>query len=117
MGKMAPNLTILVGSAVAAKLVGIAGGLIKLSKIPSSNVQLLGSNKTTLTGLSSGNVKSNQGFVYQCDLVTGVPANLRVKTARLVAGKVVLATRIDCYQEDPTGITGRQYREEIEKKS
>lgn len=47
---IAPNLSMIVGAATAAKIVGIAGGLVKLSKIPACNVILLGSQKKTLAG-------------------------------------------------------------------
>ncbi|VAH46163.1 unnamed protein product [Triticum turgidum subsp. durum] len=48
MGYIAPNLSGIVGSAVAAKLMGIAGGLGALAKMPACNVQLLGGKKKTL---------------------------------------------------------------------
>ncbi|KAA8533133.1 hypothetical protein F0562_033334 [Nyssa sinensis] len=41
MGYIAPNLSAIVGSAVAAKLLGTAGGLSALAKMPACNVQLL----------------------------------------------------------------------------
>lgn len=47
---IAPNLSMIVGAATAAKIVGVAGGLTKLSKIPACNVTLLGSQKKTLAG-------------------------------------------------------------------
>jgi hypothetical protein len=42
MGYIAPNLSATVGTAVASKLLGIAGGLGALAKMPACNVQLLG---------------------------------------------------------------------------
>lgn len=47
---IAPNLSMIVGASTAAKLLGIAGGLTKLSKMPACNVQVLGSQKKTLAG-------------------------------------------------------------------
>lgn len=47
---IAPNLSMIVGASTAAKILGAAGGLIKLSKIPACNVILLGSQKKTLAG-------------------------------------------------------------------
>lgn len=47
---IAPNLSMIVGASTAAKIVGIAGGLVKLSKIPACNVILLGSQKKILSG-------------------------------------------------------------------
>jgi U4/U6 small nuclear ribonucleoprotein PRP31 len=40
MHSIAPNLSLVCGSEVAAKLMGVAGGLIALSKMPSCNVQV-----------------------------------------------------------------------------
>ena len=40
MHKIAPNLSVAVGTEVAARLMGVAGGLVHLSKIPACNVQV-----------------------------------------------------------------------------
>eukprot|EP01018_Ginkgo_biloba_P038520 Gb_36871 [translate_table: standard] len=45
MGYIAPNLSAIVGSAVAAKLMANAGGLSSWAKMPACNVQLLGAKK------------------------------------------------------------------------
>ena len=42
MSFIAPNLSAIVGSNFAAKLMGAAGGLTKLSKMPANNISLLG---------------------------------------------------------------------------
>ena len=42
MSFIAPNLSAIVGSNIAAKLMGAAGGLTKLSKMPANNISLLG---------------------------------------------------------------------------
>ena len=42
MHKIAPNLSTVVGSEVAARLMGVAGGLISLSRMPACNVQVGG---------------------------------------------------------------------------
>lgn len=53
MSILAPNVTALVGSSIAAQLIGLTGGVESLAKIPSCNIQTLGSNKTTSLGLST----------------------------------------------------------------
>ncbi|RRT80535.1 hypothetical protein B296_00023598, partial [Ensete ventricosum] len=53
MGYIAPNLSVIVGSAVAAKIMGTAGGLLALAKMLACNVQLLGAKKKTLVGFST----------------------------------------------------------------
>jgi hypothetical protein len=45
MTAIAPNLTILVGELVGARLIAHAGSLINLAKQPASTVQILGAEK------------------------------------------------------------------------
>jgi hypothetical protein len=40
MGSIAPNLSAAIGSEVAARLMGVAGGLLALSRIPACNIQV-----------------------------------------------------------------------------
>lgn len=47
---IAPNLSMIIGASTAAKILGIAGGLTKLSKIPACNIAVLGAQKKTLSG-------------------------------------------------------------------
>jgi U4/U6 small nuclear ribonucleoprotein PRP31 len=42
MHQIAPNLSAAIGSEVAARLMGVAGGLMSLSKMPACNVQVRG---------------------------------------------------------------------------
>ena len=48
MAFIAPNLSAIVGSNIAAKLMGAAGGLTKLSKMPANNISLLGKKSSIL---------------------------------------------------------------------
>ena len=45
LASIAPNLSAIVGTSIAAKLIGIAGGLPALAKIPAGNMQVLGAKK------------------------------------------------------------------------
>lgn len=56
---IAPNLSMIVGASTAAKIVGVAGGLVKLSKIPACNVILLGSQKKILSGYGIHSINSH----------------------------------------------------------
>lgn len=71
MSFIAPNISIVVGASTAAKLMGTAGGLTNLSKMPSCNVLLLGSQKKTLSGFSiaSAQVMPHTGFIYYSETV------------------------------------------------
>lgn len=116
MAFIAPNLSIILGASIAAKLMGVAGGLTRLSKIPACNVQLLGQQKKTLSGFSQTSMLPHTGFVYFTEIVQNTPPDLRRKAARLVATKSTLAARVDACHEASDGRIGRQLRDEIERK-
>ena len=66
---IAPNLSLIVGASTAAKLMGSAGGLTSLSKMPACNVLLLGSQKKTLSGFSSAAILPHTGHIYFSEFV------------------------------------------------
>ncbi|XP_058831390.1 U4/U6 small nuclear ribonucleoprotein Prp31 [Topomyia yanbarensis] len=113
---IAPNLSIIVGASTAAKLVGLAGGLTKLSKMPACNVLVLGSQKKTLSGFSKVAMLPHTGYVFYSDIVQDTPPDMRRKAARLVGSKCTLAARVDASHESHMGQIGQRLREEIEKK-
>ncbi|CAF1196619.1 unnamed protein product [Didymodactylos carnosus] len=113
---IAPNLSLIVGASTAAKLMGIAGGLTNLTKMPSCNILLLGSHKKSLGGFSSTQQLPHAGCIYYSDIVQNCPADLRAKVARLVAGKVTLAARVDSFHESADGKVGDFYRSDIERR-
>ncbi|KAF5833497.1 U4/U6 small nuclear ribonucleoprotein [Dunaliella salina] len=113
MASIAPNLSLIVGSEIAAKLMGLAGGLHALSRMPACNVLVLGAKRKNLAGFSSATAQPHQGLVYACAVVTQTPPSLRIKAARLVAAKCTLLARVDAYGQDPTGAAGQKMREEI----
>jgi len=116
MSQIAPNLCALIGSAVAAQLVGLAGGLIALSKIPSCNVQVMGQERKNLVGLSLTSTMPHTGVLFYCSLVQSCPPVLRRKALKIVAGKVALAARIDCYQNNFDNAQGEKLKQEIEER-
>ncbi|XP_050365612.1 U4/U6 small nuclear ribonucleoprotein Prp31 homolog isoform X1 [Argentina anserina] len=116
MGFIAPNLSAIVGTAVAAKLMGTAGGLGALSKMPACNVQLLGSKKKNLAGFSSATSQYRIGYVEETEIFQTTPPALRMRAGRLLAAKATLAARVDSTRGDPSGNTGKAFREEIRKK-
>jgi U4/U6 small nuclear ribonucleoprotein PRP31 len=87
MNFIAPNLTAIVGSGTAAKMMGIAGGLTALSKIPACNILVLGAEKKANTGLSSISMARHAGYVYFCDLVFSLPDEYKRKAARILSAK------------------------------
>ncbi|KAL3654078.1 U4/U6-U5 snRNP complex subunit prp31 [Castilleja foliolosa] len=116
MGYIAPNLSAIVGSAVAAKLMGTVGGLTSLAKMPACNVQLLGAKKKNLAGFSTATSQFRVGYLEQTEIFGSTPPALRMRACRLLAGKSTLAARVDSTRGDPTGKMGRNLRDEIRKK-
>ncbi|KAI7868164.1 hypothetical protein BDF14DRAFT_608002 [Spinellus fusiger] len=116
MSIIAPNLSNVVGSSTAAKLLTAAGGLMAFCKIPSCNVQVLGSSRKTNTGFSSASMERHVGYIYHSETVSAVPHDLRKKVAKILAAKCVLAARIDAQHESTDGEQGRKFREEIDHK-
>jgi U4/U6 small nuclear ribonucleoprotein PRP31 len=56
MKVFAPNLTEIVGSEIAAKLIGAAGSLQTLATMPAQNIQVLGRTKKQLAGFSKAGI-------------------------------------------------------------
>lgn len=113
---IAPNLSAIVGASTAAKMMGVAGGLSRLSKMPACNILLQGSQKKLLSGFSQTSTLPHTGFVYYSSLVQEYPPDLRRKAARLVAAKCALAARVDVAQDSRDGSVGASLREDVEKK-
>ncbi|EPQ16240.1 U4/U6 small nuclear ribonucleoprotein Prp31 [Myotis brandtii] len=73
MSFIAPNLSIIIGASTAAKIMGVAGGLTNLSKMPACNIMLLGAQRKTLSGFSSTSVLPHTGYIYHSDIVQSLP--------------------------------------------
>jgi len=117
MNMVAPNLSALVGTKIAASLIGSAGGLLALSRLPASTVQVLGSDRKTLEGFSTiSTVKKHVGYIYDCELVQETPPPYRKKTIRVLAPKCTLAARLDAHSQDQSDREGQQMKEDIMKK-
>ncbi|KAI8393264.1 uncharacterized protein BYT42DRAFT_339 [Radiomyces spectabilis] len=115
MALVAPNLSNIIGSSTAAKLLTAAGGLTAFCKIPACNVMLLGKVGKASTGFSSASMEKHTGYIYYSDLVYSVPADLRRRVAKIIANKCALAARIDSLHTSPDGQKGREMREAIDQ--
>jgi U4/U6 small nuclear ribonucleoprotein PRP31 len=116
MNRIAPNLSIVLGFAIAAKLIGLAGGLICLSKIPASIIQVLGSKRKNSDQSSINSFQQRKGFVFSCDIIQKTPFPWRDKALKIISSKCALLSRVDAYGQDPVGSLGRSIRNEIVKK-
>ncbi|XP_070026267.1 U4/U6 small nuclear ribonucleoprotein Prp31 homolog [Nicotiana sylvestris] len=114
MGYIAPNLSALVGNAVAAKLMATAGGLSSLSKMCVSDVLLLGAK----TEISSGQFYGAGACIEQSEIIQTKPPPpaFRSRACKLLALKSIVAAHVDSARGYPTGIYGTSIREELRKK-
>lgn len=112
MSGLAPNLSALLGAALAAKLITSAGGLLNLARMPAQNIMLVGSQKKALLGMSTSSYHT-QGIIMVSDLILATPMEFRNRAVKLVAGKCGLAARVDSFHESPLGQVGTQLREKI----
>ncbi|KAL0949634.1 hypothetical protein HGRIS_009679 [Hohenbuehelia grisea] len=115
MNVLAPNLSAIVGTTTAAKLLGVAGGLQGLAKMPACNVHLLGAQRKIAAGFSSATQKRHTGFVFQSDLVAQTPPEYQLKIQRTIGAKSVLAARMDLERQRRDGSYGDGLRDKIEK--
>ncbi|KAF8639732.1 hypothetical protein AX17_000994 [Amanita inopinata Kibby_2008] len=115
MNMLAPNLSAIVGTTTAAKLLGVAGGLNGLARMPSCNAHLLGAQKKITAGFSTATQRRHTGFIFQSDLVVATPSEYRLKVQRTVGAKCVLAARMDLERQRRDGFYGESLRDQIEK--
>jgi len=113
MQKTAPNIRAIVGALVGAKLIAHAGSLRKLAFMPSSRIQLLGAESALYRYLKTGNKLPKHGIIFQWQQIRGNPPWIRGNIARLIAGKLGLAAKLDYFSGDFLGDT---YEEEIKEK-
>ncbi|KAE9463980.1 hypothetical protein C3L33_04169, partial [Rhododendron williamsianum] len=64
---------------------------------------------------SSGIVLQDYQLIVDCTALTSTPPSLRMRACRLLAGKSILAARIDSVNGHPTGNKGRALRDKIHK--
>jgi len=97
---VAPNLSRMAGPVLAARLIALAGGLGDLAKKPSGTVQVLGAEDALFAHLSGRAPSPKHGVIYTHDYVRNTRSEDRGSAARALAGKLVIAARIDHYAGD-----------------
>lgn len=68
MNAIAPNLTVLVGELVGARLISHAGSLTNLAKHPASTVQILGAEKALFRALKTKHDTPKYGLIYHVNI-------------------------------------------------
>ncbi len=111
-----PNLSATAGPLLAARLLALAGGLDKISKLPSSTIQLLGAEKALFRHLRGEGKAPKYGVIFGHGYIQNAPKELKGKIARMVASKLTLAARMDRFSDKDRGEELRKELEEQIKK-
>mmetsp|Transcript_37879 Transcript_37879/g.78660 ORF Transcript_37879/g.78660 Transcript_37879/m.78660 type:complete len:533 (-) Transcript_37879:257-1855(-) len=103
MNAIAPNLTILVGELVGARLISHAGSLMNLAKQPASTVQILGAEKALFRALKTKHATPKYGLIYHASLIGQAAPKNKGKISRVLAAKASLAIRVDALTDETAG--------------
>ena len=96
MKYLAPNLTLLLGAEISAKLVTEAGGLQELARTPSGNILNMGRHDLNLEGFSTMN-KFNNGYLTELKEYKDAIDSMKIKVLRRYSNKTALAARKDAF--------------------
>jgi len=116
MMAIAPNLTVLVGELVGARLIAHAGSLMNLAKHPASTVQILGAEKALFKALKTKHDTPKYGLIYHAQLVGQASSKMKGKVSRMLAAKAALATRVDALGEETNTDLGIEHRAKVESR-
>ena len=111
---LAPNLTLLLGAEISAKLVTEAGGLQELARTPSGNILNMGRHELNLEGFSTMN-KFNNGFLTELKEYKNAIDSMKIKVLRRYANKTALAARKDAFINKSRLSTKENYGNELKK--
>jgi nucleolar protein 58 len=114
MNAIAPNLTVLVGELVGARLISHAGSLINLAKHPASTVQILGAEKALFRALKTKHETPKYGLIYHASLIGQAAPKFKGKISRVLAAKCALSIRVDALGESSEATIGVESREKVE---
>merc|ERR1712142_594003 len=116
MMAIAPNLTVLVGELVGARLIAHAGSLMNLAKHPASTVQILGAEKALFKALKTKHDTPKYGLIYHASLVGQASTKMKGKVSRMLAAKAALACRVDALGEETNTDLGMDHRAKVESR-
>ena len=116
MMTIAPNLTIMVGELVAARLISHAGSLVSLAKMPGSTIQIFGAEKALFRALKTKHETPKYGLIYHASLVGQANAKLKGKISRSLASKCALCVRVDALGENTNGEIGNKCKKILESR-
>merc|ERR1719183_2040631 len=116
MDLVAPNLAALIGEIIGARLISHAGSLINLAKYPASTVQILGAEKALFRALKTKGNTPKYGLIFHSSFIGRAQAKNKGRISRYLANKCSIASRIDCFSDEPTDKFGIAMRDQVEER-
>jgi len=107
-----PNTSALIGGLVAARLMAHAGGLLPLSRLPASAIQVLGARTALFAHLKTRSPSPKHGIIFQHRRVHNAPRDIRGRVARVLAAKLAIAARLDYFR----GIAAPEFLAEAQER-
>jgi len=114
MNQVAPNLQALIGDLVGARLIAHAGSLTNLAKYPASTVQILGAEKALFRALKTKGKTPKYGLIFHSSFIGRAGAKNKGRISRYLANKCSIASRIDCFTENPSNLFGKKMHEQVD---
>lgn len=97
MKEVAPNVNGIIGPLLGARLISLSGGINELARLPSSITQILGAEKALFRHKKTGAPPPKHGVIFRHPEINTAPWWQRGKIARIYAGKLAIAARIDAF--------------------
>merc|ERR1711915_1001533 len=116
MSVVAPNLAVLIGEVVGARLISHAGSLTNLAKYPASTVQILGAEKALFRALKTKGNTPKYGLIFHSSFIGRAQQKNKGRISRYLANKCSMASRIDCFSDEATTVYGEKLRDQVEER-
>jgi len=115
MHEVAPNLSVLLGSHLGAKLISQTGSLVNLAKCSASTVQILGAEKALFRAIKTRRNTPKYGIIYNSSFIGKIRQRNKGRISRYLANKCVIAARVDAFMVGfSSNAFGLKLREQVE---
>eukprot|EP00696_Hemimastix_kukwesjijk_P007510 gnl/Hemi2/19492_TR6479_c0_g2_i1.p1 gnl/Hemi2/19492_TR6479_c0_g2~~gnl/Hemi2/19492_TR6479_c0_g2_i1.p1 ORF type:complete len:500 (+),score=212.42 gnl/Hemi2/19492_TR6479_c0_g2_i1:81-1580(+) len=116
MSVVAPNLSVLIGETVGARLISHAGSLMSLAKYPASTVQILGAEKALFRALKTRGKTPKYGLIFNSTFIGRAAQKNKGRISRYLANKCSIASRIDSFSDEAGSTFGAKLRDQVEER-
>jgi hypothetical protein len=108
-----PSFSVLATPILGAKMLASAGSKKSLCFFPASTIQVLGAEKALFAHMRKGAKSPKHGHLFNHPLLQNLPRFKRGKAARLIAGKLAIALKVDYFNGK---IDADEMKKELEEK-